>query len=288
MDSNGAVPNNLQNRTIPLTNTTFTKLQDGNTMVSAFKSFSTKQTPLKNSIGQAFNLFTSNQQFNALLDKNPFTLFAPTDSAIKLAKNSLPNNDTFLMALFSFHLLPSKYVPSVDRVILPTFLSAQGPGLNQLGGLNQSLVLNTDTTGSTVQYGLGNAKIVESIDFGSFIIHVVDTVFVMPIPLVQSLVLSNFNGIVSILNNAKDSGTGKVVDKVGSLKGITFLTPLNNAVTVFQSKHKNLSPETFAQVRYSFFTFLINQISLIIIETDCCNAFTSWSHLFNRSTWFRW
>ncbi|KAJ3082318.1 hypothetical protein HK102_001785 [Quaeritorhiza haematococci] len=166
-----------------------------------------------------------------LTSAGPLTLFAPTDDAFaKIAADPalapVLNNRELVEAILTYHVLPGvEFVPGAPgRQIVNTALTKTGSGLNQLNnGKGQALVVDVANGGVSLSFGLGKANVIDTIDVGNGIIHVIDSVLIPPQSASKTAAAAGFTALTQALS------TAGLVETVDGLKGITIFAPTNDA-----------------------------------------------------------
>ncbi|KAJ3079860.1 Stabilin-2 [Quaeritorhiza haematococci] len=171
---------------------------------------------------------------NTLTSGGPLTLFAPTDDAFaKLAADPALapalNDKALVEAILTYHVLPGlEFVPGdAGRRIVNTALTKTGPGLNQLNNTKgQALVVDVvagHPATVTLGFGLGKANVIDTIDVGNGIIHVVDSVLIPPRSASETAVAAKLTSLAEALTSVG------LVETLDSLQGITIFAPTNDA-----------------------------------------------------------
>ncbi|KAJ3086278.1 Stabilin-2 [Quaeritorhiza haematococci] len=171
---------------------------------------------------------------DVLTSPGPLTLFAPTDDAFaKIAADPALapalNDKDLVEAILTYHVLPGvEFVPgAAGRQIVNTALTKTGPGLNQLNNTKgQALVVDVvagHPATVTLGFGLGKANVIDTIDVGNGIVHVIDSVLIPPQSASKTAVAAGLTSLAEALTNAG------LVPTVDSLQGITVFAPTNDA-----------------------------------------------------------
>lgn len=212
--------------------------------VSDLSTLLTNVTELSNftSYLQLFPEFTQ-----TLASLNNFTLLAPNNEAFEQLMNSsmgeaLNASDTSIIeALFSYHVLEGTWTEFNDTQFIPT--SLQQPEYSNVTG---GQVVGAYSDNETVTFVSGMLSIAnvtgEPLNFTGGIIHIVDSVLMIPQNVSETAIQLNLTAAAGALTNAT------LVETVDQMSDVTIFVPSNEAFSAIGSALPNLTMEELTAI----------------------------------------
>ncbi|ORX96621.1 Fasciclin-domain-containing protein [Basidiobolus meristosporus CBS 931.73] len=186
----------------------------------------------------AFSTLVSNSDFESvrslLSGTNQFTLFAPSDAALKAA-NIDTNNATAVLDVLKYHIISGK-VKSTDLKPLqfPATVLNDTSVVNLPDNKTQVLGVSKNTQDVQVSFGLKSAKVIKAdLESSNGVTHIIDQVLLPPISPSETAKAANLTTLVELLTKANITST------IDGFKGATIFAPSNEALRSFDTTKLN-------------------------------------------------
>ncbi|KAK9760882.1 hypothetical protein K7432_014663 [Basidiobolus ranarum] len=191
----------------------------------------------------AFATVVSNSDFESvrslLSGTNQYTLFAPSDAALKAA-NVDTSNTTAVLDILKYHVIAGKIKSTELKTLqFPTTVLNDTSIVNLPNNKSQVLGVSKNAQDVSVSYGLKSAKVIKAdLESSNGITHIIDQVLLPPVSPSETAKAANLTTLMDLLAKSNLTST------IDGFKGATIFAPSNEALKSLDTSKMNATALT--------------------------------------------